>query len=166
MSPKAKGGKSMSPKAKGGKSMSPEDIVRQYIGIWNNGNSNAFDQVLAPDFVGHDTTRPIDYPDGINRATFKQLFALFHAAFPNATIAEQDMVAEANKVVLRYTLTATHTGQFMGIAPKQPPTEITVGGMALFVINDNGQIAESWVSSDDLGMMYQLGVILLPSPLA
>ena len=72
------------------------------------------------------------------------------------------MVAEGDKVVLRYTGVATDTGGYMG----RPPTgKVTrTEGMQIFRIAD-GKIAESWAHRDDLGVLRQLGHLPPASPL-
>jgi len=63
------------------------------------------------------------------------------------------MIAEADRVVVRWTWTGTHTGEFMNI----PPTgrHITVTGTSIHRFAD-GKFVESWASYDSLGMMMQL----------
>ena len=71
----------------------------------------------------------------IHLEDFKELFERFHTAFSIDDYIEEDLVAEGNRVVLRYTFVATQKAQFMGV-PAQPPKTITVKAMALFVIDD------------------------------
>jgi predicted ester cyclase len=70
----------------------------------------------------------------------------------------EDQIAEDDKVATRLTLHAVHTGEFQGM----PATgrQIAVPQTAIHRIQD-GKIAEVWVSSDDISMMKQLG--LMPS---
>ncbi len=66
------------------------------------------------------------------------------------------MIAEGDRVVVRYTLRGTHTGNYMGIAPagKQvTQTGITINRFA------NGKAVELWGNVDDLGLLQQLGAI-------
>ena len=76
-------------------------------------------------------------------------------AFPDARMTIEDMIAEGDKVMWRFTIRATHTGPFRGIPPTGKP--VTLTGMALTRMRD-GQMAENWNETDDLGMM-QLGVV-------
>jgi hypothetical protein len=136
--------------------------VRLYTEIWNAGGPAELDGVLAKDFIDYDVTYPIE--SHINRDQFKEHFGKLHSIFSNARITnedgteitEKDMVAEGDKVVLRYTFSGTHNGEFMGIPPTNK--KIMMTGMVLFRIA-GGQIKEAWANSDDLGMLKQLGKI-------
>jgi len=67
-----------------------------------------------------------------------------------------DMVAEGDKVVYRWTLRGTHKGEFTGIAPTGK--QVTLWGMVIDRIL-GGKIVETWIRYDTLGFMQQLGVI-------
>ncbi len=76
------------------------------------------------------------------------------AAFPDAEITPAHLVADDENVCLAYTLTGTHQGEFQGVAPTG--RRIEVRGMQIGRFRD-GQIVERWGSSDELGLMQQLG---------
>lgn len=134
-----------------------KDLVCRYVTIWNQGSSANLDEVLAENFIDRDITYPKD--SDVNLGEFKQLFDGVHGALTHAQITIDDMVAEGDKVALRYTLNGIHDkGPFMGVSPLPKPLEITMTGLALFRIA-GGKIIESWVHSDDLGVKQQLGLI-------
>ena len=67
------------------------------------------------------------------------------------------VVGEDDKVVNRWTLHATHTGDFRGI----PATNkrITITGIGIFRFSEDGKVVESWDSLDQLGMLRQLEAV-------
>lgn len=65
-------------------------------------------------------------------------------------------MAEGDKVVGRYMLHGTHTGEFLGVPPSDK--EVSVTGMFIRRIA-GGKYVEGWDLTDALGMMQQLGVI-------
>jgi predicted ester cyclase len=67
------------------------------------------------------------------------------------------MIGEDDKVVNRWTLHVTHTGEFRGI----PATgkRITITGIGIFRFSEDGKVVESWDSLDQLGMLKQLGAL-------
>ena len=71
----------------------------------------------------------------------------------------EDVIAEGDKVAVRFTFRGTHQGELMGI----PPTgkQVTISGMDINRIA-GGKIAERWAVFDMLGMLQQLGV--MPAP--
>ncbi len=84
----------------------------------------------------------------------RQHIAYSESAFPRYALVPDDMLAEDDKVVVRFTLRATHQGEFVGI----PATgkQITAPGIIIYRIA-NGKIAEHWVQVDSAAMMQQLG---------
>ena len=82
-----------------------------------------------------------------------------NAAYPDTHYTIDDMLAEGDKVVSRWTAHGTHQGVLMGI----PATgkQVTVTGITIDRIVDD-QVVESWSIFDALGMLQQLGVVLLP----
>ena len=86
----------------------------------------------------------------------KQSAAAHFAGFPDLHITVDDVIAEGDKVVKRWTARCTHTGEWMGI----PATgsKLVVKGIEIFRIAD-GKIEEVWAEMDVLGMLRQLGVI-------
>ncbi len=89
----------------------------------------------------------------------KQYIATVEAAFPNYQFAIEDLVAEGDKVAVRVTSELEHRGALMGF----PPTgkRATISGIFLYRIA-GGKIVESWIQSDRLGLLQQLG--LVPGP--
>jgi len=128
-------------------------IRRVYEETINQGNLALLDELYSSDYVEHDP----NYPQPVLGAEgLKQYFQTFRTAFPDLHLAIEDLVGEGDTVAVRQTARGTHQGELFGI----PPTgkQITVTGMTIhrFV---NGKPVESWVNSDSLGMLQQLGVI-------
>jgi predicted ester cyclase len=69
------------------------------------------------------------------------------------------MISEGDKVVMRWRIEGTHTGEFMGVAPSN--MKITLGVTEIFRI-ENGQLVEAWDQFDQLGLMQQIGAIPMP----
>ena len=124
--------------------------------VINKGNQSLADELVASDFIDHNPLPGLS-PD---RDGFKQSFVIFHSTFPDMHYAIEDLIAEDDKVVVRWRATGTQKGELMGI----PPTgkSIAVTGVDVFRIS-NGKIAELWLNWDQLGMMQQLGAIPAPA---
>ena len=118
---------------------------------WNQGNTAVFDELLTPDYVGHDPSGPVHGPEG-----FKQFYATYRTAFPDTTITIEDQIAEGDMVASRWTATGTHQGPLMGIPPSGKRVTITGITITRFA---SGKEVESWFNYDTLGMLQQLGVI-------
>jgi steroid delta-isomerase-like uncharacterized protein len=126
---------------------------RWFEDLFNAGNLEVADEIIAPDHVNHDPTLP-DIPPGPEGQ--KQLVNLYRGAFTNAHISVEDQLAEGDRVVTRWTGSGTHQGEFMGVAPSG--NQVTVTGITINRVS-GGKIAESWTNYDALGMMQQIGAI-------
>jgi steroid delta-isomerase-like uncharacterized protein len=120
--------------------------------IISQGNLALADEILSPDYVDHNALPGL--ATGITG--FKQGVEIYRSAFSDLKIKVDDMIADGDKVVTRWTATGTHNGELMGI----PPTgsRVSISGISIDRCA-NGKIAEHWDVFDQLGMMQQLGVI-------
>ena len=118
--------------------------------IVNQKNPDLIEECYPPDFVWHGPDQDIR---GYEQA--KQLSYTFLTAFPDAQITDEDVIAEGEKVVRRYTTHATHQGETEMFGP---PTgrQIELKGITIHRI-EGGKIVEEWESYDNLSMMKQLG---------
>ena len=129
-----------------------KDVVRRfYEELWNRGNLDAADQLVAEDYVRHDL-RPGDAPAG--PAGQKAVAEKFRAAFPDVRLELEALVAEGDLVAARWTIFGTHRGAWGDVAPTG--RNVRFSGVNFFRIADN-RIAEIWNIRDDLGLGEQVG---------
>ena len=78
---------------------------------------------------------------------------------PDLRIVIDDMIAEDDKVAVRYTIEGTHEGDLFAI----PPTgrRVCIESFTVERVSD-GKIREHWRITDSLDMMQQLGAIPTP----
>jgi steroid delta-isomerase-like uncharacterized protein len=129
-------------------------IVRRNYETADKNDLTTFSEQLAPDIAVH---MP-GMPGPLNREALIQMMNVMFSGLTQRQHVFEDQIAEGDKVVTRLTLHAVHTGEFQGM----PATgkQIVVSQTAIHRIEDS-KIAEVWVSSDDISMMKQLG--LMPS---
>ncbi len=124
--------------------------------VWNKGNLAVIDKIFGTNWVLHDPAWPEELrgPEG-----FKQYVTAMLNPFPDTHCTVEDIVAEGDKIAVRWTYAGTHQGELMGI----PPTgkQVIITGITIHRFAD-GKIVESWFSYDMLGLMRQLGVIPPP----
>jgi len=127
-------------------------LVRRSIEEMDKGNWAIFNELLARDYVYHEPGNP----KPVTREEYEQFARSLRAAFPDGRMTVEDMIAEGDKVVTRYTSSGTHKGEFMGI----PATgkKVVCTGIIISRI-DQGKIAEDWEEFDGVGFMVQLGAI-------
>jgi steroid delta-isomerase-like uncharacterized protein len=130
-------------------------LLRRYkTDILNTRDIEALNQVAAPGYLDHAAFR--GQAPGLEG--LKQRAAtLFRALDPQWTI--HDAIAEGDLVVLRWSLTGTHRGEFLGI-PATGKTFV-LRGIDMYRVQD-GKIAEHWNVADMLGFCQQVGA--LPTP--
>ncbi len=130
-------------------------IIPRVRMLWNTGDLSKIDDIFATDFVNHDPNAP----DVKDLEGYKEFFVRTHTAFPDFQVTNEDIIAEGDKVVSRYTATGTHKGELFGI----PPTgkKATWEGININRFAD-GKIVEVWQSRDMFGLFQQLGIIPAP----
>lgn len=135
-------------------------VFRRYFEeVLNTGNLAAIDELIAGNYVSH---YPTGYEFGGGPEDVKQIVTMVRTGFPDVHFSIQDILAEADKVVGRWTFRGTHTGDFMGIPATGKQAEVM--GIAIYRIAQ-GKIAEAWVAWDQMGLMQQLGVVSVgPEP--
>jgi steroid delta-isomerase-like uncharacterized protein len=121
----------------------------------NTGKYELFDQAVAPDSVDHDPA-PGQVPGPKGYRTF---FTEMRTAFPDLKADLVALVSDEESIAFAYTLSGTHKGPLMGI----PATgkKVSIRGVQLSKFRD-GKMVERWGSSDQLGMLQQLGVTAIP----
>ena len=114
-------------------------IRRVFEEIIPAGDQAAMRDVMAPDFLDHD---PLPgQPAGATGGEY--VVSTMHTAHPDLRFTIDDLVAEADRVVIRWTLRGTNTGPMLGRPPSGQPVEYAA--IAIFRIA-NGQIAERWAA--------------------
>jgi steroid delta-isomerase-like uncharacterized protein len=128
--------------------------------VFNQGNLDLIDELVASDFVGHGTAAE---GGDQGREAYKQFVIQMRTAFPDLRITIEDQIAEDDKVVTRWRARGTHTGVFQGIPPTGRSGEMS--GVTIDRIA-NGKLVECWSNTDDLGLLQQLGIVPLPGQVA
>jgi steroid delta-isomerase-like uncharacterized protein len=114
-------------------------IRRVFEEIIPAGDQAAMHDVMAADFLDHD---PLPgQPAGA--AGGEYVVSTMHTAHPDLRFTIDDLVAEADRVVIRWTLRGTNTGPMLGRPPSGQPVEYAA--IVIFRIA-NGQIAERWAA--------------------
>jgi predicted ester cyclase len=92
---------------------------------------------------------------GLGPEGFIHYFSGLRKGFPDLNITAEKLVADDDNVAIAYTITGTHQGDFLGIAPTG--RKISARGVQIARF-ENGKLVERWGSSDQLGILQQLGV--------
>lgn len=120
--------------------------------VASEGRYEVLDEILAPNFVDHDPAP--DQGPGIEG--LKDFFRTMRTAFPDLKGEAVELIATEEHVAMRYTLSGTHQGEFQGVAPTGKSFKVAALQLARF---EGGRCVERWGSTDELGMMKQLGIL-------
>lgn len=126
-------------------------LVRRIVDeAWNEGKLEVIDEAFASDYQEH-TPRP---GRELGIEGYKGGITVMRAAFPDLFLDVHEVIAEHDRIALRYTLRGTHDGELMGIPPSGK--RVSSDGM-VFARFDNGKVVERWGVQDMLTLLQQVG---------
>ena len=130
-----------------------KSLVKRYFDEMNKGNVNYLDEYFSADYIYHGSSGDLDLEG------FKTQHDMFISAFSDINASAEDIIAAGDKIVTRWKISSTHSGELQGI----PATgkEVTITGIVISRV-ENGKVVEEWESFDQLGLMQQIGAIPLP----
>jgi steroid delta-isomerase-like uncharacterized protein len=138
--------------------MTPQDtmrtVIRRYFEeVWNAGELDVLDALIAPDYVNHSPGLP-DMPSG--PAGLKPIARAMREAFPDLHYEIEDIIVDGDRVCVRTTLTGTHRGDFFGIPASGRSVRVSQIQIERIV---DGRIVEHWRTTEDARLLRQIGVL-------
>lgn len=157
--------------------MSAEDnkaIVRRVIEeLWHQGNRSVSAELFGPETLAATTEQHRQ-----NAREMEQSARLYCTAFSGLRVVIDDLLADGEQVVARFTVRGTHSGVIQGVAGAEaiagvrserdpyrtllliPPTgrEVTFEGIALFGFSE-GKVSSFWHLLDELELLRQMGAL-------
>ena len=128
--------------------MSAEDnktIVRRFMTeVLEKGNLSLVDQLCASNYVNRQTGGGID--------SFKQMSGLLKMAVPDARISIENLIAEGDQVVARFTLSGTYTGSVMGSKPTGKA--FSVRGLTYYRLANGKIVEDDPIANQDLMQFF------------
>jgi predicted ester cyclase len=122
-----------------------ETVVRRLVDeVFNGGHLEVFDELYAPDLAG----------------PAKRWITPFRASFPDVHMEIVELIAEGDKVVGRFTCSATQLGAWLGQAPTGRRFE-RVHEVWILRFRE-GRIVHVWSLEDTLSRLRQLGLTSEP----
>ncbi len=117
----------------------------------NSADLGALDDLVSPDCVDHEPAPS----QGCAAPGYRRFFAQMSTAFPDQHIEVEHLTAAENVVAFAYTLTGTHLGPLQRHGATGKSVKIRALQISRF---SGGKMVERWGSSDEMGMMTQLGL--------
>ena len=133
------------------------DLIRRWFEeVWNQGREETIYEMCSKGAVGHGQTH--DGSDIVGPDKFKQFWRAFRGGFTSIHIDLHRTIDQGELAMAQWTLTMTHTGDFLGLQPTGKRIACTGMSLQRFV---DGQIVEAWDNWDQLAVMVQLGAVSL-----
>ncbi|HVO81143.1 MAG TPA: ester cyclase [Terriglobales bacterium] len=134
-------------------------LVRRFGEASNARQFDVLAQLVSDDFVRHCQATPD--VDVRSREQFIEFLRRDAAVFPDARQTARHLVAEGDLVAFWATYEGTQEGQMGPFPPSHKKMQIDFAGV--FRVRD-GQLAELWVTWDNLASLRQLGHVAPPPP--
>jgi predicted ester cyclase len=134
-------------------------VARRWVEAFNTRDEQGEADARTADFIAH---APASLePAPLDSDAWTQFLSAFLEGFPDLHITVEDAVAEGELVAQRLLFKGTHTGVFQGL----PPTnrQVMFSGLELNRMVD-GKVAEHWVEMDQVALLQQLGLLVMPGP--
>jgi len=128
-------------------------VRRLFDELWNKGNLPVADELIAPTYIHHDASTP---DVGKGPESEKKRVTLYRNAFPDMRLTIEDLIAEGENVVARWSCRGAHNGDLNGIAATGKQFAITGVSVMRFA---GGKMVEGYINWDALGLMQQIGVV-------
>lgn len=130
--------------------------IRRWIEAYNARDHAAEADARAPGYVAHAPGVP-----PLDSEAWTAFVGGFADAFPDIRLTVEDVLSEEDRVAARVTFRGTHTGDFQGLPPTGRQVEFSAIEVNRMV---DGRVAEHWVVMDQLAMLQQLGLMVVPGP--
>jgi steroid delta-isomerase-like uncharacterized protein len=136
-------------------------VVRKAHADLAAGDFEAFKEAIAPNYVRHCQAMPPEFQELRGTKEFFAFLEDFVEAVPNYTDTLSNMIAQGDRVAYVSTMTGTQTG---------PMGELPASGKSFTLVNiiiqrlEDGKVAETWVSWDNVAFLSQLGFMPEPEP--
>ncbi|MGB6865835.1 MAG: ester cyclase [Candidatus Aminicenantaceae bacterium] len=131
-------------------------FVRNVFDGLNKQNEAVYEEFYSPEYGWY---FPANNPKALTREEEAGFVKLLWAAFPDIRWEIAEMIASGDTVMVRFTVSGTHEGEYQGLPPTGNKWE--TGGVWTARIKD-GKLIEVREEADVLGWMQQLGMELKP----
>ena len=131
-------------------SESNKAVIRQLLDLYNQGALDEWDGLVSPDYTHHNNDADLTL------AQFKRGAAWLRAGMPDFHLVIEDMLAEADKVAVRFVGRGTHLGSLYGETPTA--RSVALHGMVVYRLRD-GAVMEDWETADEHDLMKQIGAV-------
>jgi steroid delta-isomerase-like uncharacterized protein len=129
-----------------------KQVTEAWAAAWDRGEVDVLDELLSPDY----RRRSSSADEGLTLEQFKASIVTTRAAFPDLVTTIDEIMAEDDRVALRWHSVGKHDGSFLGVPPTHRTVEVHGSTFARF---DDDVVVEEFVTWDPRAMLAALGII-------
>ncbi len=131
-----------------------KQLVDRVLSIWNGGDAATFKDILADNCTLHHYR----YPGPMHgRQAFENHIRDMRQAFPDLSVKLDDVFAEQNKIVVKWSWTGTHRGKLGDLQPTGK--RVHQDGVDIIHLDKNNRIEETYCIADALMLLKQLEAV-------
>lgn len=127
-------------------------VIEAWAAAWDRGEVDALDELLGVDY----RRRSSSTDEGLSLEEFKASIVTTRSAFPDLVTTIDEIMAEDDRVALRWHSSGTHDGSFLGVPPTHRTVEVHGSTFARF---EDDLVVEEFVTWDPRAMLSALGII-------
>lgn len=127
-------------------------VIEAWAAAWDRGEVDTLDTLLGPEY----RRRGSPAEKGQSLREFKASILAARSAFPDLTTVIDDIVAQGDRLAIRWHSTGRHEGSFLGVPPTGRSVEVDGATFARF---ENDMIVEEYVTWDPRSLLGALGII-------
>jgi steroid delta-isomerase-like uncharacterized protein len=131
-------------------------IIEKILKVYNEGDLTLVDETIAAEYRLHHSAYPEDI---VGIEAFKKYITDIRTAFPDLNLKFDETIVKGFKIVIRWSLTGTNTGNFGDL----PATgkQVSYSGLSISHLVD-GKFTEAWIIYNGLDLYQQLGFKVVP----
>jgi predicted ester cyclase len=131
-------------------------LALEAVARWSAGDLDGYLALYQPSCLTYGLG-----PEPLDLVGLREFYEQIFAAFEGTSLTPEDLLAEDDRVVIRFTFRGTHVGEFMGTPPSG--ADVAMTGMSLLRY-EHGLIVERWNTSDFFGLLQQIGAAAAERP--
>ncbi|MFF3336368.1 ester cyclase [Streptomyces sp. NPDC002888] len=127
-------------------------VIETWAAAWDRGEVDALDGLLSPDY----RRRSSPAEEGQSLREFKASIIAARSAFPDLATTIDEIVAEGDRLAVRWHSSGRHQGSFLGVPPTNRSVEVDGATFARF---EDYMVVEEYVTWDPRTLLAALGII-------
>jgi steroid delta-isomerase-like uncharacterized protein len=127
-------------------------VIETWAAAWDRGEVDTLDSLLSPDY----RRRSSPAEEGQSLREFKASILAARSAFPDLVTVIDEIVAEGDRLAVRWHSSGRHEGSFLGVPPTGRSVEVDGATFARF---EDDLVVEEYVTWDPRALLAALGII-------